>query len=60
MENHFALFRRLLAEDIDRVEAGEEPSNVLRTPPLEGMIEFDFLRPEHASGVGQLGPIPFK
>lgn len=50
-----ALFRRLLAEDIDRVERGEEPSNVLRADPPGGMIEFGFLRPEHATGVGSRG-----
>ena len=50
-----ALFRRLLAEDIDRVERGEVPSNVLHEAPPGGMIEFTFLRPEHATGVGPDG-----
>ncbi|HLI15856.1 MAG TPA: Rieske 2Fe-2S domain-containing protein [Acidimicrobiales bacterium] len=48
-----ALLRRMLAEQIDRVERGEEPMALVRDPAANEIIRFHYPRPEHAVGFAQ-------
>jgi 5,5'-dehydrodivanillate O-demethylase oxygenase subunit len=48
-----AMLRRMLAEQIDRVERGEDPMALVRDPAANEIIRFDYRRPEHAVGFAE-------